>query len=182
VTVEYLASEAPPRKRPTWLVGGAILAVVAVVAGFLWWSDSLSRSANQSMLSTVRTVEDQSRIGEGQVMSTLEYASPMIWSTSVSEEVRAGLRELVQRSAADASAALEASAAQVDDLRILPWQTAQSDARRAVLDYIAAQRIRFDRISEYAGNIGTVMAEPGPPPDAAYAALRASGAVDDANR
>lgn len=176
MTVEYLATKAPSR-RPSWLIGVAVLLVVAAVAGFLWWSDGVRRDALQSMADAVTTAQDRARIGQGRVMSTLAYTSPMIWSASVPEEVRAGLRELVELSAADASATLSSVADEVAGLRILPWQSAQLEARDQVLDFIAAERLRFDRITEYAGNLGEVLAEPDPLPDAALAALRASGAV-----
>jgi hypothetical protein len=182
VSVEYLVAEAPPARRRPLFVGAAIVLVVGLVAGFLWWSDATARDANATMLAAVTTVQDQSRIGEARVMSTLEYASPMIWSTSVPDSVSAGLRELVQKSAKDASATLGGSVDAVKELRILPWQTAQEVAREAVLAYIAAVRSRLDAIGDYAGKIGLVMAEPAPRPDAALAALRASGAVENADR
>ena len=177
MSVEYLATEAPPRRRPSWLIGAAVLLVVTAVAGSSWWADGVRRDANQSMADALMTAQDQARIGEGRVMSTLTYASPMIWSTTVPEAVRAGLRELVEQSAADASATLTAVAYEVSGLRILPWQSAQLAARDRVLDFIAAERVRFDQITPYAANIGEVLSEPGPLPDAAFAALRASGAV-----
>ena len=182
MSVEYLVAKAPPSRRMPWLIGAAIVLVVGAIAGFVWWSDAVARQANASMLATVTTVEDQSRIGEARVTSTLEYASPMIWSTSVPDNVAADLRELVQQSAKDASATLDESAEVVKALRILPWQASQSDAREAVLAYIAELKARVDAIADSAGKIGLVMAEPAPRPDAALAALRASGALESVNR
>ena len=50
--------------------------------------------------SRIGAAQDRARVGESQVLSTLQYATPMIWSASVPESVRADLRALVQASAA----------------------------------------------------------------------------------
>jgi len=178
MTVEYLATEAPPRQRHPWLVGIAITVLLAVVGGLLVWSDHLKNEANDSLSSAVIEAQERARVGEGRVLSTLTYANPMIWSQEVPEDVRAGLRGLVETSAAEASDALTEVVEQVTGLTILPWQSAQAEARERVLDLILAERVRFDRIAIDARDIGEALAVPRPQIEDAAAALRASGAEE----
>ena len=90
----------------------------------------------------------------------------------------------MEGSAADEEVRLAALADEVSATTVLPWQRAQLEARDRVLDLILAQRQRqrFERIVRDARDIGTVMAQGPPSSDAALAALRASGAYQDANR
>jgi len=182
VTIEYLATEAPPRRRWSWATGLAVVLVLAGVAAFLVWSDRTKDAANESLSSAVVQSQERARIGEGRVMSTLTYASPMIWSTEVSEDVRSGLRDLVEQSAADAAATLTTIADEVAGTTVLPWQTAQQQARDSVLALVLAERARFDTIAADARQIGPVLAQPRPSEAEALAALRASGADEDAGR
>lgn len=183
MTIEYLETKAPPRQqRWSWLTALAVVLVLAAVAGFLVWSDQQKGAANESLSAAVFEAQERARVGEGRVMSTLTYASPMIWSTQVPEDVQAGLRALVERSATDAAAALAEIADSVAGIRLLPWQGPQQRARDAVLDLIVAERTRFDRIAADARQIGPVLAEARPSEEEALAALRASGANEDAVR
>ncbi len=182
MTIEYLATEAPPRRRWSWITGLAVVLVIAAVAGFLVWSDRTKSAANETLSAAVLQAQDRARIGEGQVTSTLAYASPMIWSTEVPEDVQADLRALVERSAAEAAATLTELAESVNGTTLLPWQTAQQQARDAVLGLIVAERARFDTIAADARQIGSVLAQPRPSEAEALAALRASGADEDASR
>ncbi len=178
MTLEYLGTSAPPRRRRSGAVGLAVLIVVAVAAGFLWWSEGVRRDANRTLSHAVVEAEDLARIGEGRVLSTLAYAFPMIWSDSVPDAVRADLRGLVEESARDAGATLEALADEVGGTRVLPWQTAQLDARERVQDYVVAQEQRFERIAADAGDIGDVLAQTPPSTDTAMASLRAANAEE----
>ena len=182
MSVEYLATKAPPRQRRSWLTGLAILLVVAAVAGFSLVSDQVRRSTNQSLSRAVLEAQDRARIGEASVLSTLRYASPMIWSQEVPQDVRAGLRALVERSAGEVAATLSELATEVRGSTVLPWQGAQAEARDRVLDLILAERARFDRIAADARQIGPVLAEERPSEQDAVASLRASGADVDVNR
>jgi hypothetical protein len=180
VTIEYLETKAPPRQRRwPWLPGLAVVLVLAAVAGFVVWSEQAKGAANQTLSAAVFEAQERSRVGEDRVLSTLAYAAPMIWSTEVPEDVQAGLRALVERSAADASATPTEVADSVAGIWLLPWQGAQRQARDAVMDLIVAERSRFDRIAADARQIGSVLGEARPSEDEALAALRASGANED---
>ena len=49
MTMEYLATEAPPRRRQSWAVGVVVVVLVALAAGFLWWTDMVRRNANDQL-------------------------------------------------------------------------------------------------------------------------------------
>ncbi len=177
MTIEYLTTDSPTRRRRSpWVSGVALLLVVAVVTAFMVWADHLKSEANRQLSQAVVAAQDRARIGEGRVNSTLVYASPMIWSTEVPADVQAGLRALVEESAADMAATLTDLVDEVEGIRILPWQSAQAEARERVLEFILAERSRFDRISADAREIRAVLAESRPSIDAAMAALGQSGA------
>lgn len=177
MSVEYLATEREPsRHRPSPWLTVAVLVVVLLASLVVIGSELVRRQANASMAAALQVAQDQSRIGTGSVQSTLAYASPMIWSESVSEEVRAGLREVVQDSAADVVGRLAAVRQEVDAVTVLPWQRAQLLARDRLSAHIAAQQERFARISRDARSIGAALEAPAPSPAEAIESLRASGA------
>lgn len=182
MTIEYLATEAPPRRRWSWVTGVAIALVVALAGGLLLWSERTKSDANDSISAAVFQAQERARTGEGRTLSTLAYASPLIFSTEVSSTVQSGLWSLVEQSAVEAAAGLTELANSVSDVRLLPWQRAQQDARESALGFILAERARFDRIAADGHQIGRVMAEERPSLDDVLAALRASGADDDAGR
>lgn len=156
---EYLGEE--PGGRRLMVIAG-VLALVVAVGGIGWWSQSTADSTNATLDIAVVDVQDQAATGEAQVMGTLNYASPMIWSTTVSPDVRAGLRRLVQASAADVAERLNAIRDSVADAPVLPWQADLARSRDRVLGLVDAYVTRFHRISLDAGRIGEVMGEPKP--------------------
>lgn len=182
MTLEYLATEAPPRRRQSWAVGIVVAVLVALATGFLWWSDTVRRNANDQLASAFVSAQEQARIGEATVLSTLVYAQPMIWSSSVSEDVRVGLRDLVEDDAAAAAAELRAIAEDISGTLVLPWQASQREAQEAVLALVGEYESRVARIAEDVRVIGAVMAEPAPSDAAAQTALGASGAEASLDR
>lgn len=176
-TFEYLgtAETGAPRRRP--LIVGAAVAVLAIIVGaLLWGNDHMRTTANEELATAFRTSSQQAAAGEQSVIGTLAYASPMIWSAQVSEDVRAGLRALVQGSAADVVDRLDTVRDRVADVRILPWHAEQARAREVLLALIDDQRARFAGIARDARDIDLVLAGGPLPTGAAAAALRAAGA------
>ena len=182
MSLEYLATAAAPRRWPVRLLAGVVAVVGVVALAFVWWSESVRRDTNEALAAAVARAEDEARVGEARVLSTLTYASPLIWSTSVGDDVRAGLRGVVEQSARDVTVRLDTLAREVTATTVLPWQSAQHDARGDVLALVTAQRERFEAIAMDARAIAVVLATPGPSSDAARAALRASGADEPAER
>jgi hypothetical protein len=182
VTVEYLVAGGWPRPRLYGrLVAGVIVAVLLACA-VVWGSDKVKNDANESLSAALVGAQQQAVAGEARVVSTLSYTYPMIWSTSVSDDVRAGLRQIVQASAAEVVTSLTEMRVAAAAVRLLPWQVPQLAAQAAVLSLIDAQLRRFERIATDATVIGPVLAEQ-PPSDAeASRLLRASGAGDQSNR
>ncbi len=56
VTLEYLGTAAPDRRRAPFVVAGVIGLLVLAAAGFLWWSDSVRTSANEALAGRVPRV------------------------------------------------------------------------------------------------------------------------------
>ena len=156
---EYLGEEPGGRRL---MVVAAVLALVAGVIGLGWWSQSTADSTNATLDIAVVDVQDQAAAGEAQVMGTLNYASPMIWSTTVSPDVRAGLRQLVQASAADVAGRLSVIRDAVADAPVLPWQADLARSRDRVLGLVDAYLTRFQQIARDAGRIGEVLGKPKP--------------------
>ena len=179
MTIEYLETKAPPRQRWSLLTGVVVVLVIAIAAAILVWSERAKSAANETFVQAVADAQDRARIGEGRVLSTLTYASPMIWSTEVPEDVRTGLRSLVETSAAEAAASLTQVADSVSAATVLPWQSAQQRARDAVLALVLAERARFDEIAADAREIGRALDLERPSAADALAALGASGANEE---
>lgn len=174
---EYLGMEDRPAPRRRSVLAGIAVALVAVlVGGALWVNDHARSSANDELSSAFSEAAQQARIGEQSVISTLAYASPMIWSTQVTEDVRAGLRALVQDSAADVVARLDVVRDRAMSVRVLPWHAEQQRAKAEVLALLADQRERFAGIARDARDIDLVLAGGPIPTGAAASALRAAGA------
>ena len=160
MSLEYLGtSKAPVRRRALWIV---LALVVALAAAGVWWTEHLRQDADLALASAAQEARDRTASGEAKVLSTLTYASPMIWSTSVPEDVRAGLRRLVEKEAAGVSSGLARLHEDVAGTIVLPWQGPQEKERDQVLALIEAERHRFDRIAADARDIGAVLAEPQP--------------------
>ena len=176
VTFEYLGAEQRP--RPRWLpAAGAVAAVLALLAaGLLWWSDHVRSSAAEELAVVFADAQSRAASGERQVQGTLAYASPLIWSADVPEDVRAGLRDLVEASAADVAADLAAMRERAAGTSIWPWHREQAVAQAELVALIEAQRARFDGIAADVTDIDLVLAD-GPLPVGGVAeALRAAGA------
>jgi uncharacterized membrane protein YqiK len=161
---------------------GAIVILVAVAAMVAWWSGRTRDEANVALGQAVVHASRDARAGEDVVLSMLQYTSPAIWSTMVGEDVRAGLRGLVQGSASQVVRTLEDTRATADATFVVPWDGTQLRAKEAVLELVDAHLDRFARIARDAKEIGPVFSESPPSEDAARALLRASGATLDADR
>jgi len=159
VSLEYLGDEPSRRFR---FVLPAVIVLVAVVALVAWWSESVRHRADETLATAATEVQQDARAGQAKVLSTLSYASPMIWSSEVSESVRSGLRKVVQGSAAQVVVGLRAVREDVASTRVLPWQSDQVHDRAAVLALVDAYLGRFQEIAADARQIGTVMAQPSP--------------------
>ena len=182
MTLEYLSTPRPPSRRPRAALIVAIVVLVVIGGLFAWWNDSVRKNANAVLASALQDVDQRATAGQARVLSTLAYSYPMIWSTSVPDSVRAGLRAVVESSAHDVAEELRSVRADVVGVRILPWQSAQEQARVQVLGLVDAELARFDLMGRDATSIGLVMAGPEPSDAAARESLSASGADEVANR
>lgn len=181
IPIEYLGHD---RRRPRsrwWAV--ATLAVI-VVGGVvpIWANAIVIDRANQQFGAAFARSQQQVDIGEREVLGTLAYSQPMIWSSQWPESTRAGLRAIVQDSAAAGAARLARTRDDVAGTLVLPWQSAQRAARQRLLELIDADLERFDRIAADARAISDVMAAPRPATAVVVDSLRASGAEALPNR
>lgn len=176
LTLEYLRTSAPDRRRAPFFVAALIGLVALVAAGFLRWSDSVRVDANEELAAAFSASVDGAASGERQVQGMLAYTSPMIWSASVPEDVRDGLRALVEASAAEVSVDLGALRERVAGTTVLPWHEPQAAARAELLSLIDAQQARFDGIARDASDIDRVLADGPLPTGAVSEALRTAGA------
>jgi len=182
VVMEYLGTRGRERRRAPVAAAVVVALIGALAAGFLWWSDSVRRSANEELLATFAESSARADAGERSVQGTLAYASPLIWSASVPESVRAGLRALVEASAAEVARDLARTRDRVAGVPILPWQQPQLAARDELLALIDAEQQRFAGIAADASDIDIILADGPLPTGAVSRSLRAFGAYDDQNR
>ncbi len=134
-------------------------------------------SANEQLSAAFRDAVEGAAAGERQVQGTLAYASPMIWSASVPEDVRDGpegagrgdRRGRVREPRASSASGWPAR-------RVLPWHEPQAAARAELLALIDAQRARFDGIANDASDIDLVLADGPLPVGAVTEALSSAGA------
>lgn len=176
VTLEYLRSAAPDRGRAPYVVAVVVGLLAVLAAAFLWWSDSVRQGATEELAAAFEESTARAASGERAVQGTLAYATPLIWSADVPEDVRAGLRGLVEDSAAVVAADLVSLRDRAAQTVVLPWQQAQLEARAELVDLINAQWVRFDGIAQDARDIDRVLADGPLPVGAAAEALRAAGA------
>lgn len=174
--LEYLGTDGRPSRRAPRVVAAVIGLLALLAAGFLWWSDSVRSSANEALMTTFEESAARSASGERAVQGMLAYATPLIWSADVPEDVRAGLRGVVEESADVVAVDLARLREQAAATMVLPWQQPQLEAQAELVALIDAQRARFDGIARDARDIDRVLAD-GPLPTGAVAeALRAAGA------
>jgi hypothetical protein len=178
MTTEYLSvgHDDPPRWPRIVLV--ALVALVAVAAGVSWWTGHVRQQANDSLGAAVSDANHRAKAGEAVVLSTLQYASPLIWSTMVGGDVRAELRAVVERSAEEVVLTLQQTRESAEGTFVLPWDHTQAQAKDAVLELVDEQLGRFEAIAADAASIGPVLAVPAPSDAAAVELLRASGAQE----
>ena len=155
---EYLGSPRAERRRPPLIVIGALVLLAAVVAGFLWWAESVREQTTVELGEVFAASVARADSGERQVQGTLAYASPMIWSAEAPGDVREGLRALVEESAAEVSSDFEALQERLERALVLPWHEDQAFARDELLGLLAAQQARFAGIAEDAADIDLVLA------------------------
>lgn len=176
VMLEYLGTPAPDRRRAPYVAAAVIGLLALLAAGFLWWSDSVRHAATEELVSTFEESTARSASGERSVQGMLAYATPLIWSADVPEDVRDGLRDVVEESAAVVAGDLIGLRERAAATMVLPWQQPQLEAQAELVALIDAQQARFDGIARDARDIDRVLAD-GPLPTGAVAeALRAAGA------
>lgn len=158
--MEYLGRLNGPSRVPARALAVVVALLVVVLATSLWWNDSARREADRAVGLAAGEAADRVASGEAQVLSVLAYASPMIWSESVPEDVRTELRHLVESEAAEVSAELGVIADRVDQARVLPWHHDLARTRDTVRDLVVEERIRFDAIASDARAIGEVLGRP----------------------
>lgn len=176
VEFEYLGTPERPRRRGPLIAAAVVVVIAVLVGGFLWWSDQVRTRATDDLSQVFASAAQRAASGERQVQGTLAYASPMIWSAEVGEDVRADLRALVEASAADVAADLGALREQVATTTVLPWHQEQLRARTELLTLIDAQQARFAGIARDASDIDLVLAGGPLPTGAVSSALRDAGA------
>lgn len=180
MTLEYLGTaEDTDRKvlrRLPIILGLVVLAVAALAGLGLRWSESVRSTAQLQLEEGLTRSEQLAAAGERSVQGTLAYASPLIWSLSVPEEVRAGLRDLVAASAADAADELLALRDELRGTLVLPWQGPTLEARDEVVALIDSQAQRLARIAQDASNVDRVLADGLIPSGPAQAALARASA------
>jgi hypothetical protein len=173
--IEYRGRE-PRRRLPRRWAVVALTLFAALVVLPVWANSAVIDRANAELGAAFARSQEQVDVGEGQVLATLAYSQPMIWSALWPESTRSGLRDLVRASAADAADRLARTRAAVAGTLVLPWQSEQRDARARLLTLIDAERSRFARIAADARAIADVLGSPRPSVTAVVDSLRASGA------
>lgn len=158
LTFEYLGTPRAERRRPPVLVVVVLTLLVAVVGGFLWWAESVRSRTTDELAAVFAESVARADSGERQVQGTLAYASPLIWSADVPADVRAGLRAVVEDSAADVSTDFGALQTRLEGTLVLPWHESQAKAKAELLALLTAQRGRFDGIAADASDIDLVLA------------------------
>lgn len=158
LTFEYLGTPRAERRRPPLLAIAALVILVAVVGGFLWWAESVKSRTTDELAAVFAESIARADSGEKQVQGTLAYASPLIWSADVPADVRAGLRAVVEDSAADVSDDFVALRARLEGAMVLPWHEDQALAKEELLALLQAQQGRFDGIAADASDIDLVLA------------------------
>jgi hypothetical protein len=176
VGYEFLDAEPRRRGRRLSVVDVVIASVAVVVVAFIWWVDRVGQAAADELALVFADTQARAASGERQVQGTLAYASPMIWSAEAPEDVRAGLRGIVEASAAEVAADLGTLRDRAAAVTTLPWHDEQRVAQSEVLDLVAAQQARFEAIAADVTDIGLVFADGPPLTGGAVEALRAAGA------
>lgn len=158
------------------MVDVVIASVAVVVVAFIWWVDRMGQAAADELALVFADTQARTESGERLVQGTLAYASPMIWSADAPEDVRAGLRDIVEDSAGEVAADLSVLRDRAATVVTLPWHRLEQQARAEVLEFVAAEQARFEAIAADVTDIGLVFAD-GPLPTGGVAeALRAAGA------
>lgn len=155
--MEFLGD--PPRRVPRWITlsAGVAVASVTLIGGYLWYAGNHAKEAvSQASLAA----QQQAVAGQERVLSTLAYASPMIWSSLVPEGVRADLRRLVQASAADVVSQLGDQRETIANTRFFPWQDDVAQQRDEAITAIDAQLSRFRAVAHDARALSTAFAQP----------------------
>ena len=131
---------------------------------FAWWSDCRPRQANAEFVRALDASTARVAVRRPSVQGTLAYASPMIWSTAVPADVRAGLRDARGGAAPPRSSGDLAAVAGhgVGGARPAVAGRPGAGPRRRCWRCVERARARFDRIAADAAAIGLVCSA-GPP-------------------
>lgn len=142
---------APRTRRWVWLV-----AALAVVAALVAWADGAQRGREfEAVVDRTAQGAQLARWADGLVGSTVQYASPLLISTRVPADVRAGLGDLVSQSAGRGAADLRQARTALAETTVLPWHSALRQARDAAVAYLDARLAFLDAVAADHAALGT---------------------------
>jgi hypothetical protein len=146
VPMEYLdAGRSPLPGR--WI--GAGIAVVVILAALLATATGvLGGRARAAVTESIAAADEQARAGLASVRGTLAYAEPLVWSSSVPEDVRLSLQELVRADALRVATGLTSLADGLRDTWLLPWQGTDRSERDAAVERIQRMAAPFGEAAE----------------------------------
>jgi hypothetical protein len=126
---------APTAWRSHWWVALVVLVVLALAG--LYLTDQHSRNREFGAL-IGQVQQSQSTIGyaDRRIEAMVAYTSPQLLSATAPERVRASLRRLVQQTADQQIASIQARRAAVARLKMARWHPSQRSAQRAYLAYL----------------------------------------------
>lgn len=156
-----------PRRRWPWV---ALLLAAGLAVGAVVLDDALRRRESAALLDRAAAARSAVDYADAYIAATRGYTSPAVTSASVSDEVRASLRGIVQDSAAARLGGLRDQLGQAKDLRVLPWHGPQRAARERLVDYLA---VRVGYVASVAEDFGELY-RPHPELAAALADARAA--------
>lgn len=168
-TMEYLGTE-PRVRRVPWL-GGAVLAVVAllVLAGF-WWTQRIDREATEALAASYAASLEAAHAGENQVQVAVAYVAPALWRPDLPAETEDALWQVVQDQADAAADRVAAVRGRIDAITVLPWRSDQRRVQEALAALVTQQEDRFRAMADDARRVPAYLARgPVPTADAAQA-------------
>lgn len=158
-----------PQRR--WWPAALVVALVIVTTAVAIGTDQRGRAREFSaLLAQVTRTQASITYSQGQIQAMVGYTSPQLTSARAPASVRAGLRQIVQKAAADRVAPLRTRRAAVADLPVGRWHGRQRRARDAYLAYVD-QRLGF--VQAVAADLGALY-RPDPLAQPVQAAARAA--------
>ena len=158
-----------PQRR--WWPAVLVVALVIVTTAVAIGTDQRGRAREFSaLLAQVTRTQASITYSQGQIQAMVGYTSPQLTSARAPASVRAGLRQIVQKAAADRVAPLRTRREAVADLPVGRWHGRQRRARDAYLAYVD-QRLGF--VQAVAADLGALY-RPDPLAQPVQAAARAA--------